>query len=744
MARTWFTLLVFAGLGFPTLMAETPPLTNSPPLVQLSTNRLLVYPGQHAELTVLLHDAETPHDLLEMELDVPSTPILDPSEISITGAGQERVIRIPTLPLVSDQVTFDLRVTDEHGTSSETTLRLLSEPFSWPPPVPRFRGDSVSAVGDLDGDGTFDLVCADGIRWGTNLFLHAPMLGGLLDQYQWPGFEPRRHYALFDMDNDNRLDLLSIREYSPYSEGSPFVLLNRSGHFERVDLAEMDYSETQPRFCDFNGDGRMDVIAPSAQGVLFTNHMTGFGALTNGLLEALTNYYLLPGDIDNDGDSDLIFAGVPQSGSGILLNQAGVSLGMSVERLSGSEVVDVNNDGKFDVLGSTVFFQREHGVFDFDYSADVSGGKIGDFNNDGFADTANSINNQDESFLETDWGTYPRFVEAADMDRDGDLDLVSLSSAIHYGYVYYNNLNRFNLAPTSPADLKSAVLPHNQVEFTWRPGTDPETDSSGGLSYNLRVGRTPGGTEVLSPLYNESTGTLLKPFRGNAGIAPVWRLRNLPRGTYYWSVQAIDHGLATSPFAPEASFEITEDLGSSSNVPPQITAATLTAVEDESVFIPHLAFDADGDPTEMLWSPQFDHSPPTAFDYLFYVTALGNFWPEADGWRFTFGTNFYGTLRIPVRAYDGRSYSPVQEIVIDIAPRQDRLLPPSVGILTWRTGSSVVTLHGEPYGTYALETSTNLLDWTAETTVQFDYRNNHSHVEAFTSPKKFFRMRFLE
>jgi hypothetical protein len=35
-------------------------------------------------------------------------------------------------------------------------------------------------------------------------------------------------------------------------------------------------------------------------------------------------------------------------------------------------------------------------------------------------------------------------------------------------------------------------------------------------------------------------------------------LNHLSPGTYYWSVQAIDHGYAGSPFAVEASFIISE------------------------------------------------------------------------------------------------------------------------------------------------------------------------------------------
>jgi hypothetical protein len=35
-----------------------------------------------------------------------------------------------------------------------------------------------------------------------------------------------------------------------------------------------------------------------------------------------------------------------------------------------------------------------------------------------------------------------------------------------------------------------------------------------------------------------------------------WSLRNLAPGTYYWSVQAVDHGYRGSAFAPENSFVV--------------------------------------------------------------------------------------------------------------------------------------------------------------------------------------------
>ena len=74
-----------------------------------------------------------------------------------------------------------------------------------------------------------------------------------------------------------------------------------------------------------------------------------------------------------------------------------------------------------------------------------------------------------------------------------------------------------------------------------------------GLSYNVRVGTTPGGSEIVSaPAL--ANGKLLAPQMGRSRNGSAV-LHELSSGqTYYWSVQAVDSGFAGSPFAPEQQF----------------------------------------------------------------------------------------------------------------------------------------------------------------------------------------------
>jgi hypothetical protein len=134
-----------------------------------------------------------------------------------------------------------------------------------------------------------------------------------------------------------------------------------------------------------------------------------------------------------------------------------------------------------------------------------------------------------------------------DYDGDGDLDIHAT------GYLHRNNSQAINLLPNAPSDL-SATVTEGAVLLRWGPATD--ANQAGGLTYNLRVGTTSGGTQVVSPMANPTTGRRHVVAPGNAWQAERWQLRNLAPGTYYWSVQAVDNALAGGPFAPEARFTI--------------------------------------------------------------------------------------------------------------------------------------------------------------------------------------------
>jgi hypothetical protein len=111
-----------------------------------------------------------------------------------------------------------------------------------------------------------------------------------------------------------------------------------------------------------------------------------------------------------------------------------------------------------------------------------------------------------------------------------------------------------NTAPTTPTD-STVTVDTGGVQLRWGASSDKETGQKG-ITYNVRVGSMPGGFDVVSPLSNTGSGFRRLPKEGAQGTRTETTVRDLPPGTYYWSVQAVDHQLAGSPFSTEKSFVV--------------------------------------------------------------------------------------------------------------------------------------------------------------------------------------------
>jgi hypothetical protein len=149
----------------------------------------------------------------------------------------------------------------------------------------------------------------------------------------------------------------------------------------------------------------------------------------------------------------------------------------------------------------------------------------------------------DVEYSSVAWGDY---------DSDGDLDLL-LSGHADSGFVasvYRSDSALVNTPPVAPANLSAQVV-GSRMTFSWDAATDTETPAAG-LTYNLRVGTTLGGSEISSAMA-DSSGLRLVAALGNLNQNLSWsiELPDPPSPTYYWSVQALDACFAGSPFAPE-------------------------------------------------------------------------------------------------------------------------------------------------------------------------------------------------
>src|SRR3989338_5374965 len=130
-----------------------------------------------------------------------------------------------------------------------------------------------------------------------------------------------------------------------------------------------------------------------------------------------------------------------------------------------------------------------------------------------------------------------------DFDLDGDLDLVMTGydgTVTEQSFVYINNITSpKNTVPDAPAVASlSASYSDGRLTLSWANASDNQTPTAG-LYYNLRVGTTSGGHQIVTGVYgggddNGYFGNMMQ--RRNITLN-----RNLnPGDTIYWAVQTID------------------------------------------------------------------------------------------------------------------------------------------------------------------------------------------------------------
>jgi len=438
----------------------------------------------------------------------------------------------------------------------------LTENSTWEQNLTALGLSSIS-LGDINNDGKLDLVisgcdaASDPDLCTGNIIIKIYINNGttLTENSTWeqnltaigPG-----SLALGDINNDGKLDLvlkgisastfvskIYINNGTTLTENSTWeqslTALGRSHSISLVDINNDGYLDL-----DLNGwDGSLDYNKIYINnGTTLTENSTWEQSLTGWGWSA--NIF---GDYDNDGDLDLVRSGTltgdhlyifKNNGSTFVLNQTSVGdggddlIGLFQASLAFG---DYDNDGDLDLIAMGRDMEAGR---DRVYEQNITHF----FKVDARAQANITIDTNDGSLAQID------------VDNDGDLDLVMIGSSTSLGLlakIYLNNITTPNTAPSPPTSFSSSYA-NGRLALSWGSGSDTETPSSG-LYYNLRVGTCSGCNDIVSGVYGGSSN----PTAGYFGNMMQRRSISLavPSRTYYWSVQAIDTGLAKSGWSAE-------------------------------------------------------------------------------------------------------------------------------------------------------------------------------------------------
>ena len=132
-----------------------------------------------------------------------------------------------------------------------------------------------------------------------------------------------------------------------------------------------------------------------------------------------------------------------------------------------------------------------------------------------------------------------------------------METRTYFRIIHFSKIILISPARTTPIprNLSSKSI-NGDVYLSWHiPDNLPEIDTNN-LTYNFYIGTSKGQCNIVSPMANLENGYRKIARKGNASDNKGWKIKNLPPGKYYWSVQAISPSFSGSPFAQIDSIEV--------------------------------------------------------------------------------------------------------------------------------------------------------------------------------------------
>jgi YVTN family beta-propeller protein len=366
------------------------------------------------------------------------------------------------------------------------------------------------SAGDIDGDGDVDVFLATDLNQ-TNVWLRNDGTGNLTAVNAVLPPVNLQGSALADFDRDGDLDVVVATGFGNGgfgTNGNSQVLLNDgSGVFTKTWDDNQIVNSRDVAAGDFNGDNWPDfaIATLNSGSKIWINDGTGTDFSELVIPNILTSGVAV-GELGGTTGDDVVFA----NGS-VLLSKAGgfaapVSAGVSGASVNVGDM-DGDNDNDIVAVGnfSPVQVARNNGNDTFTQIESIgqtTSGRfdsdLGDINNDGFLDVVVASLSGESAYLNDGTGaltiytaTYlgERAIVAADMDGDGDTDIVA-------GYTNTVLINGQPIGPnplrvTTTADNGAGSLRDAMVYANAHAGLDRIVFDLPGPSYKITLSSGP-------------------------------------------------------------------------------------------------------------------------------------------------------------------------------------------------------------------------------------------------------------
>lgn len=465
-------------------------------------------------------------------------------------------------------------------------------------PLPDSIQSTLVDMADLDNDGLLDVI----MLASTDDDLHYVLfIKG--DTINTPGIKVNTiavddfvSYSLRDYDNDNDIDIILF--------GLPTRLLRNSGSFlfvtEEIDLP----SFTKSIFTDLNNDGKNELIGNTeiSGGMhlvfLKESNVNTWEAIGDTLKLNVSSIAAF--DANHDGITDLFVSGrydLDSVFTGFFINTGNNEFVST----SGNEWVgtsssgDLNGDGFFDISFAGIditgnYINRlllsKNGAYAVkDSILQLSDARtfIADFDSDGLSDIqiiGKNLSGENFNLIQTN-GKYDTLLNEniteqhfADIDRDGDLDVIQLLETASLAIRILRNNASANEGPLPPSRGWGIPI-FDRFFLYWNVAADDHTVSSS-LTYDIMLEGSGSLQMGEFDLLNERR---LKVSHGNSGTQNFKLYNNLSSIPASFAIQAIDNSFTT--FSGDGGLCI----GSGASICSDIKTESLQACANEKVIL---------------------------------------------------------------------------------------------------------------------------------------------------------------